>query len=483
LSPPPRRPLLAALLVATSLRAAAAAAASAAADACSPNPCLNGGACVDARSPSGWVPYTCECAVGFDGLSCEIPALIAVVFSSHAVLQRAPKQAVVFGAANATLPGDRVTLALSGVGEWHAVADATGAWSVALPPQPATAAGATLTATSALTGRVVALSDVVFGDLFVCAGQSNMALGVTDGFAPLASAAEVEALAPRYQLVRLLNNGNFWPWYASTPGSTPVGSEGGNPPGFRLPTAGNGSWHSPGTIANYSAACWFFGSSYFDAMGGAVPVGLIDNSAGGTSIHFWSSLDALAQCSQVTPSSNFTDGGAGELFEAMIAPLSPMALAGVAWFQGESQACGYSAPGAPCGGAYYACQLRAMIEDWRAKLRQPALPFLVIELCGLGMQQWPNIRAAQQAAVAGLAGVATIPNHDLAWQNDMHSHRKVVLGWRKHLRMLALAGNGSVAWSGPVLQSARVAAAGPGAGVTVTLTFTAATSAGLHFSE
>ena len=34
------------------------------------------------------------------------------------------------------------------------------------------------------------------------------------------------------------------------------------------------------------------------------------------------------------------------------------------------------------GSAYYGCALSAMLRDWRVALRQPALPFLVVELAG-----------------------------------------------------------------------------------------------------
>jgi sialate O-acetylesterase len=474
-----RQPVQFAARLALALAAEAASAADA--DDCTPNPCLNGGACSIGRDPTGSQPFTCACAVGFDGVTCEIPVLISFVFSSHMVLQRAPQRAVVFGAANATVPGDSVAVSLSGVGSWLSRADATGAWSVTLPAQAASAAGATLTATSNATGRSVTLEDVLFGDVFACLGQSNTALNVASAFLPYASAAEVEAWAPAYQPVRLLNNGHFWPWYTSRPGGTPVGDEAGNPRGFRTPSGGNGTWHSPGTIANFSASCWFFGADLFDALGRSVPIGLIDNSAGGTSIHYWSSPDAIAQCSQVTPSSNATADGVGALFDAMIAPLAQVALSGVAWFQGESNACGYHAPGAPCGGAYYACALRAMIADWRAKLARPTLPFAVIELCALDNAQWPNMRAAQQAALVGLANATTVPNHDLGDNGDMHSRRKVMLARRQALWMLsAVYGNATLPWSGPVLERAQVNSAT--GGVAVTLAFSAATSAGLHLN-
>jgi sialate O-acetylesterase len=453
-------------------------AATAAADPCSPDPCVHG---MCSRSGAA---FACACSVGFDGLYCEIPALIAVVFSSNMVLARAPQSAVVFGAGNSTVPYDAVTVSLSGGGTWRVEADAAGAWSLTLPPHPATTVGLSLSAVSNATGRAVVLTNVVFGDVFVCAGQSNVALAVSGGYVPYASAAEVEAWAPRYQNVRLLNNGNFWPWFPSKPGSTPMGSEAGNPPGFRLPTSGNGTWQNPGTIANFSATCWFFGASLYDTLGGTVPIGLIDNSAGGTSIIFWSSPETASACNATTPGSpqppDHRDYGV--LFNSMIQPLSPMALSGIIFFQGESNACGYAAAGQPCGGSFYACQLRALINDWRLKLKAPALPFLVTELGALVQPQWPNMRAAMQAAVSGLANAGTVVNHDLGWHQDMHSRRKVALGRRQQLWMLANGAyrNASVSWSGPALE--RVVIAAGASGVVVSLFFTPATSAGLHFN-
>ena len=51
--------------------------------------------------------------------------------------------------------------------------DAQGVWRVALPPQPATATPATI-ALSGSDGSTASLKDVLFGDVILCSGQSNM---------------------------------------------------------------------------------------------------------------------------------------------------------------------------------------------------------------------------------------------------------------------------------------------------------------------
>jgi hypothetical protein len=92
---------------------------------------------------------------------------VANALSSHMVLQR-DRPALVWGFADA---GVRVTVSLNGVAQPPAVADASGAWRVALPAQPATAAPSTL-AFSCSDGTVPpALEDVLFGDVVLCSGQ------------------------------------------------------------------------------------------------------------------------------------------------------------------------------------------------------------------------------------------------------------------------------------------------------------------------
>ena len=50
----------------------------------------------------------------------------------------------------------------------------------------------------------------------------------------------------------------------------------------------------------FSAVCKFTGAAVFDALGGTVPVGLVESAWGGTRIESWSSPDALAACPATT---------------------------------------------------------------------------------------------------------------------------------------------------------------------------------------
>ena len=85
------------------------------------------------------------------------------------VLQRAPQSAVVWGHtkpfAKVTTTFDSKTLVTT--------ADINGTWRQRLPPMPASMKPYTLAFVSS-TGETAALHDVLFGEVYICSGQSNM---------------------------------------------------------------------------------------------------------------------------------------------------------------------------------------------------------------------------------------------------------------------------------------------------------------------
>jgi sialate O-acetylesterase len=84
-----------------------------------------------------------------------------------------------------------------------------------------------------------------------------------------------------------------------------------------------------------------------------------------------------------------TIAGMGSIYNAMIAPMGPYPLRGVAWYQGESDA------DSPDG---YAGRLTSMMSGWRTQFGDAKLPLLIVQL--------PNGRARN--AVPTESGFATI---------------------------------------------------------------------------
>jgi sialate O-acetylesterase len=291
------------LLVSASLGVAAALGA----NPCTLDPCARG-TCGKATARYNLASYECTCPVGWSGVNCEIQSLVAPCFSSNMVLQSGSHKTSIYGDANATTAGDTVTVTVSPVSavtgrsrRFTATADADGRWSVTLGEIETSSKPMTIDIGSK-SGTKQTLRNVLAGLVYVCSGQSNMALPVSSGYLPL-DPGLVEAQAAKSPHIRLLNNGHFWPPTPSHPGGTALGKQRGDAPGWQLPSYGNGSFTSQGTVANFSAVCWFMGATISAFYDQKTPVGLISTDAGGTSIHRWVSQKAAAKCSQITPTS------------------------------------------------------------------------------------------------------------------------------------------------------------------------------------
>ena len=253
------------------------------------------------------------------------PAHVTVssVFSSSMVIQR-DRPAAIWGWT--AQPGDSVTVSLRGE-QYHtqsassSSAPAGALWKVALPAMPASATALTINITcgACSSDAPLSLQNVLVGDVHLCSGQSNMDFQVQESFNGTTSElTKADAYASRP--IRILK-------FQGQGSGQPV-----EQPGFR------GSWSvvNRGSIAAFSAVCWFGGRDMFDSLGGAVPVGLIESDVGGTGVEFWSPAAAIAECSQVTPSTKGPSGNDASLYNGWIHPFTvgPMTLSSLVWYQG-----------------------------------------------------------------------------------------------------------------------------------------------------
>jgi sialate O-acetylesterase len=163
--------------------------------------------------------------------------------------------------------------------------------------------------------------------------------------------------------------------------------------------------------------------------------------------------------------------GAGTLFNAMIAPLRDTRVAGIAWYQGESDT---GLPG-------YDRRLTAMIADWRQRLGSPAAAFAVVQLADYGAPAteprdsgWATVRDAQRRVAAADPKAGMAVTLDLGDARDIHPAQKHEVGQRLASVMRARVYSDAVAPAGPAIEAAR---ADPDGGVT--LRFTGVTGA-LH---
>jgi sialate O-acetylesterase len=117
------------------------------------------------------------------------------------------------------------------------------------------------------------------------------------------------------------------------------------------------------------------------------------------------------------------------LYNAMIAPLTPFAITGVIWYQGEANT---------SAAEEYATSFPTMINDWRKKWNHK-FPFLYVQLANFmevkaqpEESSWARLRESQRKALSvsntGMA-VAT----DLGEWNDIHPFNKRDVGLRLSL--------------------------------------------------
>jgi hypothetical protein len=282
---------------------------------CALRACACGVAAVPAGALKGFTAYYRH------DTNCPPPPplpLLARVFGSHMVLQREPLQARIFGRAQ---PGAGLAVTVTpalpdGSGPITTEADAAGNWACLLP---ATAAGGgyNITVVAAGGGRET-LTDVLFGDVAVCSGQSNMEepLSVVNNHtAELAAASNFPwirvAVVGRDSSttpLRDISQPLMLPWRIAS--------------AVALGQNNSHSWDF------FSATCWLTARELAQKLGPGVPIGLVGSYVGGTPIERW------------TPSTRGVASGQGfasretpDLYNSMVAPLTGLSIKFILWYQ------------------------------------------------------------------------------------------------------------------------------------------------------
>jgi sialate O-acetylesterase len=134
----------------------------------------------------------------------------------------------------------------------------------------------------------------------------------------------------------------------------------------------------------------------------------------------------------------------------MVMPLTPYAIRGVIWYQGESNA---NRP------AQYGKLFPAMIRDWRSAWGEGDFPFLYVQLASWGVHSldynWPELREAQTMALS-LPKTGMAVTIDIGDGTDIHPKNKQDVGYRLALAAQAIAYGRDVIYSGPLYKSMTI---------------------------
>ncbi|HEV2645533.1 MAG TPA: sialate O-acetylesterase [Acidobacteriaceae bacterium] len=385
---------------------------------------------------------------------------LSKLFSSHMVLQR-DVPIHLWGLADA---GEQVEVSLDAA-HGSVKADSIGRWSVYLP---AHAAGGPYTLTVRATNRVE-FDDVMMGDLWVASGQSNMELPLKgyDAKTQVDNGPEEIAKAnyPNIRLFLIKHDNTDYPLQD-------------------FKAVDGWSQCSPATAGEFSAVAYFFARALQQKE--HVAIGLIEAGWGGTPAEAWMSLDTLSNDANLRPvfsqraawmddevtaqQTNHADTKAraegknpphrpwradpyswrpAGLYNALIAPITPLTIRGVIWYQGEANSAQQIAP-------FYYELFPALIQDWRARWNQPDLPFLFAQLSAYSAyptDQWGVIRDAQRHALY-LANTGMAVTLDIGNGHSVHPGNKQSVGERLSLLARQIVYKEDLVASGPLFRLA-----------------------------
>ncbi|XP_066926705.1 sialate O-acetylesterase-like [Clytia hemisphaerica] len=302
-------------------------------------------------------------------ISCEFR--FANSYGSNMVLQRAPLSANVWGFGE---EGQKVEVTVTNAQhEVQQTKDTTvkkdwngnAVWSVKLSPMKA---GGPYNVTAKSNNVQIVLSNLLFGDVWLCSGQSNMQFTVG-----MSTTADEEiASAQNHSDIRLFSLNQF----AS---EKPLQDFDLNNVLLKWSVASKDTVGGP-AWKYFSALCWMYGRRLYDQY--KIPIGLVDSDWGGTCAEAWSSPEALAKCGlkknsvqtrgdrvrlkrdvlverTVYEDSNVDPNSYSVLWNSMIRPFLNMTIKGAIWYQGEHNTI--------VNKDYYACVFPEMINNWRKK--------------------------------------------------------------------------------------------------------------------
>lgn len=334
-----------------------------------------------------------------------------------------------------------------------------GKWKAVLPPMQANATGQTITIKRG--DDTCEIKDVLVGEVWIASGQSNMLWRLnqtgdrnslqeaeTPSFRFYHSEPQVHTSAQAYdtKLQNILKNKEMY----------------------------KGSWstNTQQSRARMSAVGYYFGRELQKQLG-ETPVAVIHASLGGSEMMAWMPPATLKKKYKECTSEKWLEskymsawvrGRARQnigadlnaphpykpayLFETGIEPWVDFPVAGVIWYQGESDA-------EIQDEEQNAALLQDLIKGWRKELGNNKLPFLMVELPRINDKSalrayWPEFRRVQRSVAQTLPAVQSLTTIDLGSTNsDVHPPRKLEVGTRLANLAAATVYGKDVPYSGP----------------------------------
>ncbi len=312
--------------------------------------------------------------------------------------------------------------------------DASGNWSTTIPASPLNAAPQTIIL-EANGYQTVTLTNILLGDVWLCSGQSNMAMPL-DSVAPFTGVLNFrsEIAAANYPEIRMLN----------------IAEDSRTSPLNKLSYPATWSVCSPATAASESAVAYYFAQKLQTTLN--VPIGIIVSAVNGSYCQDWANVAAI----RGVPALSGYLAGSSAYYNGMISPLTRLAIKGFVWYQGENNQ--HDIPV-----SNYTILNSALISGWRQQFNQPDAGFYYTQLTPFAedynkttppggdttSDYLAMFREAQANIRIASTGAAMAVTMDVGEAANHHPRNKKPVGER--LALLALNGSygQSVACTGP----------------------------------
>ena len=276
----------------------------------------------------------------------------------------------------------------------HTKADNKGCWELFIQTPAASFTQHTLKFTD---GESVTLRNILIGEVWLCAGQSNMVMPLNGfDYCPIRDANQVIADAPNHPVIRMVT---IKPKVALTP---------------QMYT--EGSWQMPSTenAKMFSAAAYHYALALQRTL--QVPVGIITSAWGGSRVEGWLPKEILKtykdeDLSIVGTTDKVPVYMQGMLmYNALIYPCHNYTIKGFLWYQGESNV---------KSSHTYAERLATMVEHWRTLWKQKDLPFYFVEIAPFACEYKRDGWIGALLREAQFKAQSLIPNSGMIGTNDL----------------------------------------------------------------
>lgn len=264
-------------------------------------------------------------------------------------------------------------------------------------------------------GEELILDDIYLGEVWLCSGQSNMAMQLKGGKGQnvnnsLKTISEANPLIPIRMFTVSCNASRK-----------------------ELKNC-EGQWqlNESAIAANFSAVAYYYAIQLYKSLN--VPIGLVNSSWGGTPIQAWMPESAFSSFKSVSLK-HLTDeeielkrpqGAAAMLYNGMINPIKKYSFSGVLWYQGEANR---------GNAAMYESMFKVFVDEWRKKLGNVDLPFYYAQIAPYKYENSESVgsallREAQENCEKIIPNVGMAVLMDIGDENRIHPANKEEVGQR-----------------------------------------------------